>query len=210
MPIFDISVPLRPGMPVWPGSTGCFIHRLTDQARGDEVTGSTVGMDLHCGTHLDAPLHFMPDGAAVEETDLDSCIGPAFVADLRGVREIDAGHLDERVPRSVSRLLLKTDNSSMWESKAFFEDFSALTVKGAQWVVDRGIRLVANDYLSIQLFGGDRRTHLSLLEAGVVILEGIDLSGVQPGTYELICLPLRVVDAEAAPARAVLRSVGSS
>lgn len=191
-------------MPVWPGSAGCAVHRVTDQARGDEVTGSTVEMDLHCGTHLDAPLHFLADGATVEETDLGSCIGPVFVADMRGVRQIDAVHLEEAVPSGVSRLLLKTDNSALWACDQFCEGFSALTAGGAEWVVDRGIRLVGNDYLSIQLFGGDPRTHVSLLESGVVVLEGVDLSGVEPGMYELVCLPLRILDSEAAPARAIL------
>lgn len=209
MRIVDISMPLRPNMPLWPGSVGCVVHRVLDPARGDEVTGSTVEMDLHCGTHLDAPLHFLPEGAAVDETDLEACIGPAYVVDMRGVARIGPEHLEARVPSGISRLLLKTDNSDLREAESFVEHFSALTAEGAQWVVDRGIRLVANDYLSVQLFRGDPRTHLALLEAGVVILEGVNLRAVEPGSYELLCLPIRIADAEAAPARAVLLSPDS-
>lgn len=204
MQIIDISVPVRRRMPLWPDSVGCAVHRVLDQSKGDAVTASVVTMDLHCGTHLDAPMHVMRDGATVRETNLDSCIGPAFVVDLRGIRQITWEHLEERVPEGVSRLLLKTDNSSLWDSELFSEDFSALTVSGAYWVVDRGIRLVASDYLSIQLFGGDPDTHVALLESGVVVLEGINLTGAEPGSYELVCLPLAIDDAEAAPARAIL------
>lgn len=206
MRILDISVPLRAGMLHWPDSTGCTLEKILDQDSGDDVTSSTIEMDLHCGTHLDAPLHFIRAGAPVDETDLRSCIGPAFVADMRGIREIDASHLEARVPVGVSRLLLKTDNSALWAEPLFVETFAALTAEGARWVVDRGMCLVGNDYLSIQLFNGDPRTHLVLMEARVVILEGIDLSGVDSGMYDLVCLPVHIAGAEAAPARAVLLS----
>lgn len=206
MRILDISVPLRAETPRWPGSSGCTVRKVSDQAAGDEVTNSTIDMDVHCGTHVDAPLHLLRNGSPVDGTDLASCIGPAFVADLRGVREIDAHHLEALVPSDVTRLLLKTDNSLLWSEPLFVEEFAALTPAGAQWVADRGICLVGIDYLSIQLFGGEPRTHVVLMEAGVVILEGVDLTNVEPGSYELICLPLRLAGAEAAPARAVLLS----
>jgi arylformamidase len=163
-------------------------------------------MDVHSGTHLDAPLHLLPEGASVDETDLGACIGPAFVADLRGVKEIKATDLEPRVPSDVARLLVRTDNSLLWNEPRFVEDFAALTVDGAQWIANRRIRLVAIDYLSIEQFGGDSSAHLVLMEAGVVILEGVDLSEVESGRYGLICLPLRVAGAEAAPARVVLVS----
>jgi arylformamidase len=204
MRILDISVPLRTGMPHWPNSPGCTVTRVLDQLAGDEVTSSSIDLDVHCGTHLDAPLHYLRNGASVDDTDLGSCVGPAFVADLRGITEIGSGQLEARVPQGETRLLLKTDNSALWRKPHFVKNFAALTVDGAQWVADRGMRLVANDYLSIQLFNGDPRTHRVLMEAGVIILEGVDLSEAAPGTYDLICLPLRIADAEGAPARAVL------
>jgi arylformamidase len=204
MKILDISVPLRAGMPTWPGSAGCRVERTTDQAMGDDVTNSAMHIDLHCGTHIDAPLHFMQSGCSIEQIDIEACIGPAYVADLRGVPRIGASELQERVPSGTRRLLLKTDNSRLWAQSEFVKDFTALTLDGAQWVADQGIWLIANDYLSVQLFRGDDRTHMILMEQGVVILEGVDLTAVEPGGYHLVCLPLRIAGAEAAPSRAVL------
>jgi arylformamidase len=204
MPILDISVSLRAEMPSWPGSAGCTLSRVLDQGHGDDVTASVLHMDVHCGTHFDAPLHLIPSGGSVEEVDLESCIGPAYVADMRGIHEIGPAELRQQVPPDVRRLLLKTDNSALWERPQFVHDFAALTPDGAQWVADQGMCLVANDYLSVQLYGGDPRTHTILMGAGVVILEGVDLRNVTPGAYHLVSLPLRLSGAEGAPARAVL------
>lgn len=204
MPLIDITVPLGPETPRWPGSPGFGIRTVVKDVSGFNITGSTVNMDIHCGTHLDAPLHYLSHGAPIDETDLESCIGPAFVGDFRGVRKIDAKHLEERVPPGTARLLLKTDNSERWKDSSFAADFAALTTDGAQWLADERTRLIGNDYMSIQLFGGDPLTHTVLMESGVVILEGVDLSDVDPGHYDLICLPMRISGAEGAPARAVL------
>lgn len=207
--IFDISVPLRSGMPAWPSSIGCTVERMIGLVpTKSEVINSALHLDLHCGTHVDAPLHCIPSGSSVEGIDLHSCIGPAFVADMRGIRGIGARHLQDRVPTGTQRLLLKTDNGPLWGSSSFVEGFSALSLEGAQWVADQKMRLIANDYLSIQLFGGDPRTHLVLMNAGTTILEGVDLSAVDSGPYHLVCLPLRIVGAEAAPARVVLIAAG--
>jgi arylformamidase len=204
MKIHDISTLTNPGIPIWPNTPGFKIWRSLDQELGNEVTSSTILTDVHCGTHIDAPLHFIRDGCPVSEVNLNSCIGPSFVVDFRGIKEIEPSHLAKQVPQSVERLLLKTDNSELWPRSTFNPEFSALTFEGAEWIARRKLKLVGIDYLSIQLFNGENRTHTVLMDAGVVILESLDLGRVSEGFYELICLPLLIEHAEAAPARAIL------
>jgi arylformamidase len=202
----DISVPLMSGIPVWPGSPGVELRRHLAIARGDVANASELRTDVHCGTHVDAPLHFVASGDDLEATGLDPFVGDAVVIDVGDARRIEPGDLDAAdVPEGTQRLLLKTVSSGGWVDRAFEEDFPALTLAAAEWVVARGVRLVGIDYLSIQRFEDGPETHQALLRNGVCILEGIDLAGVDPGNYELICLPLRLADAEAAPARAILR-----
>ena len=204
MEIFDISVLTSSGIPVWPNTPGFQLSRSLDQQNGDEVTSSTITTDVHCGTHIDAPLHFIVGAEDATKIDLEKCIGPAFVGDFTGVSEITPELLEARVPLGVERLLLKTDNSQLWPRSEFYKDFTALTEDAAAWVCKRKIKLVGIDYLSIQLFSGDARTHTDLMRAGVVILESIDLSKISEGFYYLVCLPLSIEGAEAVPARAVL------
>jgi len=204
MEIFDISVLVNPDIPVWPNTPGFRLMRSLDQRNGDEVTSSTITTDVHCGTHIDAPLHFIIGAEDATKINLENCIGPAFVVDLTGVSKITPELLEASVPLGVERLLLKTDNSRLWPKSEFNKDFTALTDTAAEWVCKRNIKLIAIDYLSIQLFFGDARTHTVLMKAGVVILESIDLSKISEGFYYLICLPLSIENAEAVPARAVL------
>jgi arylformamidase len=168
---------------------------------------------VHTGTHVDAPAHFVAGGTTVEKMPMDVLMGPAYVADLGDTDIIDAGDLERAgVPLGVERLLMRTRNSRMWHDQVrsdFREDFVGLAAGGAQWIVERHIRLVGIDYLSIQPFGAPADTHIILLGEAIVILEGLDLSGVRCGAYELCCLPLKLVGAEGAPARAVLWKVGS-
>ena len=157
---------------------------------------------------MDAPAHFLADGAAVDALPLDVLVGPAFVASLPEAESVSAVDLAGlHLPQGTSRLLLKTRNSGLWSAHPgeFRTDYVALTADAAQWLVDRHVRLVGVDYLSVQRYGDSPRTHQLLLAAGVVIVEGLDLSRVAAGPYELICLPLRLTGAEGAPARAVLR-----
>jgi arylformamidase len=140
-------------------------------------------------------------------------VGPAFVAYLPEAMEITAGVLAGlNLPQGTQRLLLRTRNSKLWaeETTEFMKDYAALTETGAQWVVERRIRLIGVDYLSVQCYGDGPLTHQILLQAGVVILEGLNLADIEPGCYELICLPLKLVDADGAPARAVLRSISEA
>jgi len=204
----DISLAISPDLPRWPGSALTELNRRRDMRRGDAVNDSTLICGVHIGTHVDAPLHFLADGADVTHLSLDALIGPAVVAALPDPDAVTADDLEAlNLPFDTQRLLLRTRNSEGWQrrDREFRTDFVALTVDAARWIVARGIRLIGVDYLSVQIFRGDPQTHIALLQAGVVIVEGLNLAEVTPGSYELICLPLKLVGAEGAPARAVLR-----
>jgi arylformamidase len=169
---------------------------------------STISMGVHAGTHVDAPLHFLPGREDVSQLSFDALLGPCYVAsvkDASAVRDSDLESLP--IPSDTTRLLLRTRNSDGWASGAqdFNPDFVALTPEAARWVVNHSIKLIGIDSLSIQRFNDRPETHLILLEAGVVVLEGLSLYGVVQGRYELICLPIKLQGAEGAPARAVLR-----
>ena len=208
--IIDISTPLDSPIPVWPGDPTPRVHRLMSLEAGDEATVSAIEMCVHTGTHIDAPAHFLESGAKLGDIPLDYFIGPVWVKTFEGT-DIGAEALEAAdIPLQCKRLLLRTQNSSLWEKgDKFNPDFVALTPEGAEWIVERGIDLVGIDYLSIERYQEPgHRTHQILLEAGVVIIEGLNLSQAEPGNYELLCLPLRLDDAEGAPARAVLRKGG--
>lgn len=202
----DITVPIRPGMPLYPGDPPVRLARVAALAAGDEANVSRLDFGLHTGTHIDAPLHFFAGGAAIEQTPLDALIGPAWVAGATACdRHIDAAALARlAIPAGTRRLLLKTTNSRLWQQPGFSTDYIALTEDGAHAAVALGLRLIGIDYLSIAPFADPAPAHRALLGAGVVILEGLDLSRVAPGPYRLICLPLLVSGADGAPARAVL------
>lgn len=206
--IVDISVPVLPGMPVWPGDSDVRLVPVKRMATGDKNNSSRLDCNVHTGTHVDAPWHFLDDGSTSEQLPLDAMMGEAFVAYLPEVDAITAETLFQlTLPAGTTRLLLRTRNSELWETGVteFRKDFVALTSDAAQWLVDRGIRLIGVDYLSVHRYGDNAPTHQILLRAGIVIVEGLNLAVVAPGKYELICLPLRLDGADGAPARAVLR-----
>lgn len=203
--VLDISTPLDGRTPVWPGSPGFASSAHLSLADGDVANATLIEMDVHCGTHVDAPRHFVEGGASLDTLGLGPLVGPTWVADAVGHPTVDASVLQGlEVPMGTTRLLLQTDNSLGPREAPFREDYVALTADAAQWVVDRGFQLVGIDYLSIQRFHDPPDTHQILLEAGTVILEGLDLRGVRAGRWTLMCLPLHLVDTEAAPARALL------
>jgi arylformamidase len=204
---FDISRPLEEGIAAWPGSPGfrAFAHQSI--ADGAESNASGIEMDVHVGTHVDAPAHFIEGGATLDAVGLHPFFGPAYVAEIDTTARIDAAALDAaEIPEGTERLLLRTRNSldERYVRGPFREDFAALTAEGASWVAERGLVLVGIDYLSIQRFGDPPDTHQILLGAGVCILEGLDLRAVARGHYWLVCLPIPLVGVEAAPARALL------
>jgi len=170
-----------------------------------------ISLGVHAGTHVDAPLHFLPGREDVSNVPFDALLGPCYVAGVSDVSAVSASDLESlSIPPDTTRLLLRTRNSDRWASGAqdFDPDFVALTPEAARWVVDHSIKLIGIDYLSIQRFNDGPETHLILLGAGVVVLEGLCLCGVVQGRYELICLPIKLPGAEGAPARAVLRKKG--
>ena len=207
MRIHDISVPLIADLPTWPGEQG-MERTLVARQPDDPATVSHLAFGAHSGTHIDAPVHFLGDGAGMESFPLESFIGPCFVADLRGVTDLVTGDDLEKagVPDDVGRILALTQNSG-WSKKdrTFRPDYVAFGVSAAKWCVDRGIQLLGNDYLSIEIYGSeDHEVHKTLLGAGVAILEGLDLEGVSPGSYELSALPINIPGSDGSPVRAVL------
>lgn len=205
----DISVPIRPGMPTFPGDPEVRLARVAAIEEGDVCNVSKLELGVHAGTHIDAPVHFLDGASGVEAASPDVLIGPAWVADARAVqRTLDRAAIDAlALPTGIERLLFRTRNSTLWEADGFGQDFVALTPDGAAAVVERGVRLVAIDYLSIAPFGDPVPTHTVLLRAGVVVVEGVDLRAIEPGPYDLACLPLRIPGCDGAPARALLRPI---
>ncbi len=208
--LIDISVPIQPGMPLWPDSEPLEVRQLARLSDGDiaNITGLYTGS--HTGTHIDAPLHFIDGGKTTEEIPLETLVGTCQVLDMRGKRHISAEDLVEAgIFPHVDKLLFKTDNSRLWAQPThpFHHDFCALTLDAAEWVVEQKIRLVGIDYLSIQRFHDPFDTHVELLRSEVVILEGLDLRFVEPNIYKLICLPLKVRSVEGMMARAVLETI---
>jgi arylformamidase len=190
----DISVPVSPSLPCWPGSPAIQFERSLDLEKGDIATDTTLRFSVHTGTQI--PLEVL--------------IGPVYVTEVPAqVEAITVNVLESlALPADVQRLLLKTRNSLLWRSgiQEFDPNFVALTAEADQWVVDRGMAVVGIDYLSIQRFADGPATHQILLGAGVVVIEGLDLSQVEPGNYELFCLPLKLKGVEGAPARVILKS----
>ena len=209
--IRDISLGISPKMLTWPSDPGVSIHPASRISAGKSANVSELHCGTHTGTHIDPPLHFIADGTPVDRLPLETLVGPAVVADLTSV-EYDIGpeELDAlNLPEGVTRLLCHTRNSEFWreESPAFTEDYVAVTADGATWLVEHGIRLIGVDYLSVEHRGTPGHpTHKTLLSAGVVIVEGMNLDGVAAGDYTLVCLPLRLVGGDGGPARALLLS----
>jgi arylformamidase len=204
--IYDVSVPLRPGMPTYSGEPGPKLEHLKQIANGDSANVTALSLGSHTGTHVDAPHHFLDGGSTVEAMPPEALLGPALVIELPEERHITAADLEAAgVSEGTTRLLLKTRNSRFWDDDEFHTGFVGLTGDAAQWVVDRGFALVGIDYLSIERFRSpEHEVHKILLGANVVILEGLNLRAVPPGAYTMACAPLKVVGADGAPARVFL------
>ena len=210
--LIDISVPLQPGLPVWPTSKPLSITQTDSMKNGSAANVTRFETGSHTGTHIDAPLHFVDDAKTTLEIPLEKFVGPCQVIDLQGKAKITAADLETlNIKPGTEKLLFKTDNSRLWNNMThpFFEDFCALDAGAAQWVVDHGIHLVGIDYLSIQLYHDSPETHVVLLSNEVVIVEGLDLREVEPGGYRLICLPLKIKGVEGTLARAVLEETSA-
>lgn len=207
MRIHDISVPIIASMPTYPGDPPVTIEPVMRIDRGDAANVSRLSFGNHTGTHIDPPVHFIPDGKTIDQLDLSVLYGPARVVDMTPIeRAITATNLENtKLADGETRILFKTRNSMLWSKPGFQKDFVAFAEDAAEWLVDHGIRLVGIDYLSADLFGAAQPlAHRVLLRAGVIIVEGLNLKEIAPRNYTLACLPLLIKGGDGAPARAIL------
>ncbi len=206
--IFDISVPISTDLPVWPGDPDVEINLESTISQGSTVNISSTKLGLHTGTHIDAPFHFLQGGAKIDQIELERFIGPVMVIEVEDsvglIREENLKRLNFDV--WPERILFKTRNSSFWQKRPHFfqEDFCALDLSAAKFLVEKSVKLVGIDYLSIAPFADPQPVHRKLLSNEIIILESINLEAIEPGQYKLVCLPLRFVGTEAALARAIL------
>jgi len=206
----DVSVTLRTGMVSWPGDPPARISHALDMEKGDPCTVSLLEMGAHTGTHMDAPAHFVRGGPGIDTMPLAAAIGSARVISIRDRTSIKPDELVRHSIRRGERVLFKTHNSDhCWDTDSFFEDFVYLSVTAAQYLVERQVRLVGIDYLSVGGFSADgKETHQALLNAGIWLIEGLNLKRVRPGRVQLVCLPLKIAGADGAPCRAIVRQRG--
>lgn len=205
----DVSVALRTGMVSWPGDPPARISHVLDMEKGDPCTVSLLEMGAHSGTHMDAPAHFVRGGPGINTMPLDAAIGSARVIFIRDRESIKPEDLARHRIRRGERILFKTYNSDRcWDTDTFVEDFVYISAAAARYLVERQVRLIGIDYLSVGGFHADGAdTHQALLKAGIWLVEGLNLKKVRAGKYQLICLPLKIDGGDGAPARALLRAV---
>jgi len=206
MKLIDVTVPLDATLPTYPNNTPFSLEPIKRLSRGDSSNVSTLHMSAHTGTHVDAPRHFFDNGPGVEALALDILIGRVRVIQVTSRAGISAEDLAKEDLSEEVRILIKTRNSQLWGTTEFRTDYIGVTESGARHLVAHGIKLVGVDYLSVEPFKTPGApAHHVLLGAGTIVLEGLDLRDVEPGIYDLYCLPLRVVGSDGAPARVVLR-----
>ena len=203
--LHDVSIPIHPGMIIYRRNPGVAVERALTIDGGDGANVSRLTMGVHTGTHVDGSRHFYDDGSGVDVLPLEAMLGRCLVVEISDPGEaIDRATLEAAaIPAGTERVILKTPNSRLWDLAEFTHDFVRLDGTGAEFVLERGIRLIGIDYLSI----GDRDAHLALLGNGIVALEGLDLRRIEPGPYDLICLPIRLIDTDGAPARVLLGDI---
>lgn len=205
--IYDISVSLRESMPLWPGDPGYNWTQTKSIEKGEAANLSKMSLGSHTGTHLDAPVHFVKGAKTIDQMPVEALIGKVTVFEVDCMHRITRGDLEKLDIGGVSRALFKTRNSSLWSRDDFTADFVSFDVSAAEYLAGKGVQLVGIDYLSIGPFEDGVEVHQAFLKNDIMLLESVNLSGVAPGDYELICLPLKVLGSEGAPARAILREL---
>lgn len=207
----DVSLPIHPRMICWPEDPPVGLRRIEDLSAGDPATLSYLGASLHCGTHVDAPSHYLAGGTTIDRMPPEAMIGPAKVFSLAATGSIEVGDLINLPIATGDRVLLRTGNSLLYAKGRFDPAFIGLSEAAANWLAARRILTLGIDYLSVAGIASDQGViHRVLLEAGIWLIEGLNLATVAPGHYRLYCLPLPIRGAEAAPARVLLRPPGSS
>jgi arylformamidase len=210
MKVHDVSLVMRPDMTLWGAEPGPKVEPLRRIAKGDTANVSIVSFADHTGTHVDPPLHFIEGGASVDQLPLEALVGPCVVVDYDRTTHVDEAWLEgAHLPRGVERILFKTSNSELWRDPTakVTKEFVTINASAARWCVARGVRLVGIDYLSIEPQGPEKAgypVHHTLLGAGVVIIEGLDLRGIAGGSYDLVCAPIKFAGGDGAPARVFL------
>jgi arylformamidase len=204
---YDISLNLSSETVRWVTSPPFELLERRRMSRGDHNNTSAFSASVHSGTHVDAPFHFVPDGGAIDSLPLEIFWGPALVHAVEADRLITEEHVNAIALGGETRVLFKTRNSQLLKKPEYDPDFVAFSVEAARALVARGVKLVGLDYLSVAHADSQVPVHRAFLDHGVVLLEGVDLSEIAPGRYELICFPIRLRGSDGAPCRAVLRDL---
>ena len=206
-PWIDVSVSLHDGMVHWPDNPPVKITRMLDMNRGDVCNVSTLSMGSHTGTHMDAPVHFIKTGKGIDEIPVEATIGLARVIEIQDHESIKPDELRPHAIQRGERILFKTRNSARcWQTDQFIEDFVYISQEAARYLAELGAQTIGVDYLSVGGYAKDGpQTHQALLGAGIWVIEGLNLAQIEPGSYELLCLPLKIAGGDGAPARALLR-----
>ncbi|MBU6392004.1 MAG: cyclase family protein [Planctomycetes bacterium] len=208
MRLYDISLPISNDLPVWPGDSPISLITIMSISKGDKCNLTKIEMGTHTGTHIDAPSHFIKDGATVDSIPIETFIGPCLVIEFDSDTLIEKNDFLKHDLNGYSRILIKTKNSERWAKNipSFDKNYVALGIDAAKYLIERNISLIGIDYLSIEAFQSDGSpVHKLLLKNNVAVLEGLNLSGIKAGAYELICMPLNLQGCDGAPARVLLR-----
>lgn len=208
MTIFDVSLALKRGMLTYPGDPAFSIEHRFSITSGDGFNLSLLSLTTHTGTHVDAPAHYIDGGATIDSTVLNIMIGPGVIIDMRGVSVIDRRALEESALTDETRVFFKTDNSLKIREPAFRDDYTYIADSGAELLIERNVKLVGIDYLSVdKIDDEDAPVHKLLLSSGVLIVEGLDLLNVPAGPCRIYCLPLRIEGGDGAPARVFIETI---
>ncbi|MDA7818348.1 cyclase family protein [Sulfurimonas sp.] len=205
--IYDITLGISNSTITWPGNPKVNISKKNSIASGDICNVTNIDIGAHTGTHIDAPYHFVENGKKTESISIDNLIGVCYVLEVETKSLIELKHIENIDFTKYKKILFKTMNSQYLLQKEFNENFIALSLDAAEYLIDKGVHLIGIDYLSIESFYSDGSVHKKLLGNNIVVLEGINLLEVSEGEYELICLPLKVIGSDGAPSRVILRSI---
>ena len=208
MNFYDVTLTISDTLITWPTDPAVSIQKTRLISKGNSCNVSELKFGSHCGTHIDAPYHFEEDGVKIDQIPLESLVGGVTVFEIKNKEKIDLGEIKPLKFGDGGRVIFKTINSTYWKLQEFKKDFVYLTKEAAEHLVDCNVKLVGVDYLSIDKFGNKNAdTHHTLLRKGIIIIEGLDLSNVKAGNYELIALPLKIKDCDGSPARVILREM---